>query len=264
MTERRPGTPRRTARRGLPVTGAVPPRRPVAPVTRRKGPFILLALIVVMLTAGLAARRIVATGYFEVNTITVQGAGVALEPDVLAAVDLSDKQIWQVDEGAVAAVVEGVPGVKTARVRRAWPNKVTVVVDERVPAAVWRAGDRDLVVDEDGYVLDAPVMGGLPAISHTDAGLNAVDRVDGDAVRLAIRLGPQVAQETGQRVARYEFSSAAGFDVVTERGLRVRLGDGANLDSKLALWRGIAEQARKDKITPSEIDLRFGEWAAVR
>ena len=54
------------------------------------------------------------------------------------------------------------------------------------------------------------------------------------------------------------------IDVVTDRGVRIKFGDGQNVGYKLELWQKIAEQAKKESITPNEIDLRFGQWAAVR
>ncbi|MGH2601622.1 MAG: cell division protein FtsQ/DivIB, partial [Dehalococcoidia bacterium] len=201
-----------------------------------------------------------------VDTPAVTGAA-AVSPDaVREAAALQDKQLWEVDTGKVAAAVEQIPGIRDVRVSKRWPDRVTIAVEERLPAAVWRIGAVDVVVDEDGYVLDLPVMGGMPAISQIDGqpGLGIGDRVDGDAVRLASMLTAQVPEAVGQRVARVEYTSNGGLAVVTDRNLRVRFGDGQNVDYKLDLWRAIAEQARKDKINPSAIDLRFGQWAAVR
>jgi len=258
--------PRRTARGGLPVQGALPPRRPVAPPTRRKGPFIALAFAVVALTLSLAGRRIIATGYFEVQKIEVAGTTMVSEDAVRAATGVIGKQFWKVDTTAVAAAVQQVPGVRAARAERAWPNRLSLTVDERVPAAIWRSGAAELVVDEDGYVLERPVMGGLPAISDLDGSAvpNAGERVDGDAVRLAMQLVSALPVAVGQRVGRFEYRSGTGLDVVTSGGLRVHFGDGQNITYKLELWRGILEQAKREKLTPSEIDLRYGKWASVR
>jgi cell division septal protein FtsQ len=268
MSERRRNRgPRRTARRGLPVQGAVPPRRPVAPVARRWGTFIALALVVLALIAGFAARQVVATGVFRVQGVQVLDASPLTDANVrAAAAAVEGRQIWQVRAPAVAAAVEGVPGVKAAHVQRSLPNRVRVAVEERVPAAIWRAAGADLVVDDDGVVLDAPVMGGLPAIHYLDgvSGLGVGSRVDGDAVRLAGYLAAAIPAAAGQRVARFEYSGTGGLDVVTDRGLRVRFGGGHDVEYKLELWRTIADQAAKDKIPYTEIDLRFGRWVALR
>src|SRR5688572_17521538 len=102
MSERRRrGTPRRTARGGLPVQGARPPRRPAPPPYRRRGLYIGLALVVVALTAGLAARRVVSAGYFEVGTPAVTGVAMVTPDAVVAAADAGGKQLWQVDDAAI-------------------------------------------------------------------------------------------------------------------------------------------------------------------
>lgn len=265
MNDRRRG-PRRSARAGLPIPGALPPKRALTPITRRRGPLVVTALLVVALTGALAVQRVIETGYFQVQQVRVVGAGALPEGVLLDASGVVGKQVWQVDAVRVAERVARVPGVKTARVQRSLPNRVVLTVEGRLPVAVWQIGQTDYVVDDDGFVLDAAVMGGLPAIAQLDGPptLAVGDRVDGDAVRLAMRLGSLVPAEIGQRIARFEYSSTAGFDVITERGPRVRLGDGQNLAYKLDVWRGIAAQSKKEKLTPSEIDLRFGQWAAVR
>jgi cell division protein FtsQ len=185
---------------------------------------------------------------------------------VLEAAGVAGRPIWQVDPAATARAIERFPVVRRATVSRIWPNQVAIMIEERVPSAVWRSAAAEVVVDDDGVVLDAPVMGGLVSVIHTDGRdpLAPGDRVDGDAVRLAMTIGAVLPVETGQRVARIEYSSSGGLDVVTDRGQRLRLGDGQNLDYKLNLWRAITAQARAERITPTEVDLRFGRWAAVR
>ncbi|MGE3596741.1 MAG: cell division protein FtsQ/DivIB, partial [Dehalococcoidia bacterium] len=253
-------------RGGLPVQGARPPRRPASPPYRRRGLFVGLALVVVALTAGLAARRIVSAGYFEVGTPAVSGVAMVTADAVVQAADARGRQLWEIDDAAIERSVAAIPGVKSAEVSRSWPNHVTIAVEERLPAAVWRLGAVELVVDGEGYVLNAPVMGGMPAIRHLDGtpSLGIGDHVDGDAVQLATELTDRVPAATGHHVSRFEYSSSGGLDVVTDRGLRIRFGDSQNIDYKLELWQQIAEQAKKASITPSEIDLRFGQWAAVR
>lgn len=265
MTNRR-GGPRRTARHGLPIQGALPPRRPVEPVSQRRGPFLLLAMVVLTLTAGLAGRRILTSGFFRIGDIQVAGVQMLSPEQVAEASGLRGKQFWQLKPAEARAAVESLPAVRAATLTTHWPNRVSITVEERIPAAIWRVNGASAVVDEDGVVLEAAVIGGMPAINETDERppLATGDRVDGDAVRLAIRLGETLPASVGQRVGRFEYTNGGGLDVVTDRNLRVRLGDSQNLAYKFELWRGIANRAKDDKFTPAEIDLRFGEWAAYR
>lgn len=265
MSERR-RSPRRTARAGLPIPGALTPKQPVTPITRRRGPLVVTAALVVALTGFLAVQRTVDSGYFRVQQVTVQGAGALSEPTLIAAADVIGRQFWQVQTATAAERVAALPGVKTARVQRALPNSVTLTVEGRLPAVVWQIGRADYVVDDEGYVLDGAPINGLPAVMQVDgpAALSPGERVDPDAVQLAMKLGALVPAETGQRVTRFEYSSAAGFDVVLDRGPRVRLGDGADLAYKMEMWRGILAQTKQEKLRPNELDLRFGRFAAVR
>lgn len=50
------------------------------------------------------------------------------------------------------------PWVKQASVRRIWPSKILVNLQERVPAAFVLMGERYLLMDEDGVLMPAPKM----------------------------------------------------------------------------------------------------------
>jgi cell division protein FtsQ len=247
------------------VQGALPPRRPAEPVTRRRAPFVILALLVLVLTAGIAGKRVVDAGYFRVEGAAVRGTLMTTPEAVREAAGVEGRQLWDVNAGAVAEAVRALPAVQDARVERGPPNRITIVVTERTPAAVWRVGGAVLVVDEDGVVLDAPITGGMPAVNQIDAAAvqEIGGRVDGEAVRAALTVAKRLSG-SGQRISRLEYSSAGGLDAVTDSGLRIRFGDSQNIEYKLGLVRSITEQARKDRITPSEIDLRYGQWAALR
>lgn len=257
---------RRAARAGLPIAGALPPPREPVRSGRGRRPLVLFGVAVLALTVALAGRRLVEAGVFRVESVAVRGAGLTDEAQIRDASGLRGLEIWQVEAGEAAARVEAIPGIKRARIETRWPDRVTIVVEERLPAAVWRGSGGDMVVDDEGVVLEAGVMGGMPAVHQRElvTVLGPGERVDRAAVQLALVLGRQLPEATGQRVSRLEYSAAGGLDVVTDRGIRVRLGDGQDLDYKLAMLHGIAEQAKKERLAVNEVDLRHGAQAAVR
>jgi cell division protein FtsQ len=74
----------------------------------------------------------------------------------------------RLDPGAMVAAVEGLGGVRTATVTRAWPDGVGVVVVARVAiAAIPGDGGAYVIVDADGVALGQPVAdpGALPVVS---------------------------------------------------------------------------------------------------
>jgi cell division septal protein FtsQ len=129
---------------------------------------------------------------------------------------------------------------------------------------MWQVGGVGYAVDEDGVVLDAAPDDALPVIVQTDGtpGLRPGDRVDGDAVRMALRVRELAPAAVGQLPVRFEWTQARGLEVMTDRGVRVRLGDEAGLEYKLAVWRAVLQQAGRTAVT--EIDLRFGDRAFYR
>jgi cell division protein FtsQ len=174
--------------------------------------------------------------------------------------------LFQVDPAAVRTRVEQLPGIQRAEVRRVWPRRLVVTVTERVPVAVWQVGGVTYTVDGDGVVLDLTPGPSLLTIYQLDGapGLAPGDRVDGDTVRLATRLRDVAPARVGRQITRFEWTQGAGLEVTTDRGERVRFGDGANLDYKLAVWRALMDQARKDKREVREIDLRFEDRVVYR
>lgn len=233
---------------------------------RPRAPFVLLGLVIVLLTAGMGAYGVVSAGFFRVSRVTVQGAALVPSDDIARASGVVGQDLFDVDPAAVEARVIRLSGVRQAVVQKQWPRRVVVQVEERRPVAVWQVGGVGYLVDEDGVVLDFSPDPNLITIVETDGARSLVagDRLDGDAVMLATRLREVMPLSVGQRPVRFEWSQSTGLEVTTEQGLRVRLGDGQDLDYKLAVWRGILERANRDKTSVSAIDLRFGDRVYFR
>jgi cell division protein FtsQ len=234
---------------------------------RRPRPAIaLLGLVVVLLATGLGAYGVVSAGFFRVQQIEVTGAAMVDQDEVARATGALHRNLFTLDEIAARRAVERVSGVKRAEVRRVWPRRLLVTIEERVPVAVWSAGGSSYMVDSEGVVLDFIPDSSMLTIYQTDGGGEALagDRVDGDAVMVAARLRDALPATIGQQVTRFEWTRRAGLELITDRGVRVRFGDGSDIDYKLAVWRGVLDQARRDKAVVTEIDLRFGDRVFYR
>jgi cell division protein FtsQ len=279
------GPPRPRPRPGRPVPAgqtltlrSQPRFAPKAAATRRaraanelrhcrvRPAIVLAGLVVVLLAASLGAYGVVSAGFFRVRNVEVVGAANVSIDDIVHAADAEGRELFLVNLLAARRGVERVPGIKRAQVQRRWPRRVVVTVEERTPVAVWSTAGTAYAVDSEGIVLDFVPDPAMVTIHQTDGagGLLAEDRVDGDAVNLALRLYDSLPASVGQRAARFEWSRRAGLEVTTDRGMRVRFGDGGDIDYKLAVWRGILDQARRDKAVVTEIDLRFGDRVYYR
>ncbi|GAB2658442.1 cell division protein FtsQ/DivIB [Kribbella swartbergensis] len=110
-------------------------------------------------SAVLAVDGVRVSGADTVPVATIENVAEAPVGTPLAQVDLS----------AIAARVRTIPAVADAQVTRAWPNKVVIVVTERVPVVVVTDGSRYELVDATGTafktVPDRPA--GLPEAKVT-------------------------------------------------------------------------------------------------
>lgn len=122
-----------------------------------------------------AARSDLATLGFRVGVIHLQGASPAAQKEILQAAALKPgSPILDVDLAAVRGRVETVGWVAHAKVIRLFPDTVVVAVTQRPLLAVWQHAGHNLVVADNGAVVntvDPAHFGALPLI--VGAGANS-------------------------------------------------------------------------------------------
>jgi cell division protein FtsQ len=157
----------------------------------RRRPSRISVLLVALGTAvllGFTAWLLLVSPVFGVANVQVQGLSRVGETDVVDAANIAaGTPLARLDTAAVAATVGRIPAVARVDVLRDWPRGVTIVVHERVPAAVRERGSGFVLVDRTGVVFDqvatrpkhlplvsAPVSAGAPALR---AALDVLDAV---------------------------------------------------------------------------------------
>jgi cell division protein FtsQ len=162
--------------------------------------------------------------------------------DVLAALALHEtpSQI-SFDVAAAASRVEALPWVATAKISRLLPDAIAVEITERRAAILWRASDRDLLVDMDGRELASVPRGsdiGLPVVLGDGAGpaapalmallqsyseierrLVASERVEWRRWRLHLASGTRVELPAGTSAAALAWLDAQAGTGILDRGL---------------------------------------------
>lgn len=107
------------------------------------------------------------------------------------------KSLLGVDVHQARKKVEALPWVKTAQVRKTYPQRLQVSVSEKKPFAVWQLGQELWVVERSGEII-APLVAGtfseLPLLVGAGADLAAEDfvRIMEDYPRLRPKVGAYV------------------------------------------------------------------------
>jgi cell division protein FtsQ len=149
---------------------------------------VLLGLLASTVLLGAGACVLLASSLFGVADVQVQGTHRVDRSEIIDAAAIGrGTPLARLDTAAVAARVSRIPAVGSVEVLRDWPRAVTVVIRERVPAAVRERGSGFVLVDRTGVVFDevgvrprnlplvsAPVSAGAPALR---AALDALDDV---------------------------------------------------------------------------------------
>jgi cell division protein FtsQ len=149
---------------------------------------VLLGVLATMAALALGAWLVLGSSLLGVADVQVQGAHRVGSTEVLdRAAIAKGTPLARLDTAAIATNVGRIAAVRSVEVRRDWPRSVTVVVHERVPAAVRPRGTGFVLVDRTGVVfgevarrprdlplVSAPVAAGAPALR---AALDALDDV---------------------------------------------------------------------------------------
>lgn len=156
---------------------------------------------------------------------------------------------FSIDLDAARAAFEAVPWVRRAVVRRVWPNRLAVSLEEHQAAALWQSeGQRkERLVNTHGEVFEANVKDvadeELPTLAGSDAN-------SAQMLALHLRLTTALAP-IEQHVQTLRLSSRGSWHAELAGGARLELGRGS--DDELV--------ARVDRLarTLAQVNSRFGD-----
>ena len=190
--------------------------------------------------------------YFSVRQIQVRGGDKVSGNEIVAIAGLQQgMSIWKVDLAAIEEKVAKHPWVRRALVRREFPGRIIIDVEERVPRAI--VAIRKLYyVDSDGVVFKEvgpgenvkyPLLTGLRAEEFTAPNASMRRRIQD-----AIRLGELMAQRS-HSLSEIHFDAPDRLVVyTTDFPIALRMGWGdwdekmIRMDRLMSLWKGNEER----------------------
>lgn len=137
-----------------------PPTMPSLPTDVRlmNAVTTLLVALVIGAAAVYATRALLRTPRFAISGIVVDGDVTRNSVATIRANTMPKLagNFFSIDLMRARRVFEGVPWVRHAVVRRVWPDRLAVTLEEHRPAALWRGNDGvERIVNDHGEVFEA-------------------------------------------------------------------------------------------------------------
>ena len=234
--------------------------RALAVALRLAGIILLLAGAAAVVAA--AVQWLLTSPRFAVAVVEVRGTSRLSPAEVREAAAISPgENLFRLNSEEVVARLRQLGPVKRAEVIRSFPNRVTLVVEERVPFTLAQAG-RLYWLDEDGVSLGPepravtprlPVITGIRPEETRSGGAAAEDaRAAVSLIRSMLRTGSPLTRE----ISEIHMSGADGPVLYTVDGVEVRLGT-VDWEDRLGRLEGVLAQIRSLGEPMEYVDLRF-------
>ena len=165
------------------------------------------------------------------------------------------RSIWMIDTDAARRRIEALPWVRSAALKRVFPDRLIVQITEWPPFVLWRDGTRTVAVGETGRVLgpvDPARFESLPVVYGANAAAAA------PAVVRAVARLPALAP----RVALYERVAERRWTLHLKSGQRIHLPSEGQSRALLMLVDGPAGSRLID-LDFQSVDLRIPDRPAI-
>ena len=225
-----------------------------------------LAVVLLSVASGLLYYA-ASSDEYRVSKVVLLGNKLLPTAELEDTAGVHGANIFWVRQQEVTERLQALPAIQSARVSAHLPNRVEIRISERTPVAIWQSERAAHLVDRDGTVL-----GTSPATSPELLTIRDVDRseprpggtVDADALQTSARLQkllPDIAKTTPRE---FEYSRETGVSVMTDWGVRVRFGNGSNLEWKVNALAALRRELERSGQRADLIDLRFNDRPYIR
>ena len=118
--------------------------------------FLSFCIIICLIAIGfIGYQTVTASDFFDVAKIDVRGTERSSSADIRRIIEMQTEKtgVWNADLPGLKEKLERVQFVRTAAVSRVLPNGIRVQIFEKVPQAIVRTSEGNMLVDADGFVI---------------------------------------------------------------------------------------------------------------
>jgi cell division septal protein FtsQ len=220
----------------------------------------IIILVVLLSGLGYLVYRFNILSYFKISEVSITGtARYVNEKDLrtLAEKDSLGQSIFILSDKKLAEILsKNFLGAKLIDVEKKYPNKILVLVQERVPLAiVYNSKGEYFLIDQEGYVLgvvDKDYLG-LPKIQY-----EGDVKVGGFLAKNLISTSIDIlnfAEKDEVKVSSISFYP--NYSKIYVGGVEVYLGDDKNVEQSLRTVGAFIKKTAAENKTIRRIDLRY-------
>ncbi|MBU0534939.1 MAG: FtsQ-type POTRA domain-containing protein [Patescibacteria group bacterium] len=199
--------------------------------------------------------------YFTISGVLISGTGRFVnEKDLrtLSEKDSLGQSIFVISEKSLSEVLsKNFLGAKLIEVEKRYPNKIRIIVEERVPLAiVYNENNNHFLIDSEGYVLGVvdKNYSGLAKIKY-EGDIKVGSFLDKELTLISVDI-VKFAERNGVKVTNMSFY-AEYSKIYVGGGIEVYLGYDKNTEQSLKTVGALIKKSVAEKKTIRRIDLRY-------
>lgn len=229
---------------------------------------VILLVVGAYYSYGYVHRFVYSSGYFKIEDVRISGASPVLEKELNEwlgqQLSRSGHNLCLVDEKKLAAKLSFQPRIKTAHVRKVYPQMLRIDVTERTPLMVVVL-DQPFLIDEEGVIIAKagsdvlrqmtyPVLTGVLGSNYDGPGDRLKQARVAD-VLAAVSFMREHDSSLQKKIVEWNLNGREEITAILASHTEVRFGDHAPLELLDKLSSALAMKRELEKAT--YIDLRM-------
>lgn len=227
-------------------------------VKKKHGLFFRIGILGVFIIGGICF--LVLSPMFNIKEIVVEDNEVISEEKIISLSGVTvDENIFRISKSSIRKNVESEPYIESVNVKRVFPNRLEIIVEERVPRFLVEYTDgKYIYIDKNGYVLEfsnekleLPILIGtsteFESMIDTEGNENRLNEKDLKRLNVVLKIiSIAESNEILDLITKIDFSDSSDYKLVLDSiGKIVHLGDCNDLNTRI-LWAKEIINSEKD------------------
>ena len=227
-------------------------------VKKKHSLFYRIGILGVFIIGGICF--LVLSPMFNIKEIVVEDNEVISEEKIISLSGVTvDENIFRISKSSIRKNVESEPYIESVNVKRVFPNRLEIIVEERVPRFLVEYTDgKYIYIDKNGYVLEfsnekleLPILIGtsteFESMIDTEGNENRLNEKDLKRLNVVLKIiSIAESNEILDLITKIDFSDSSDYKLVLDSiGKIVHLGDCNDLNTRI-LWAKEIINSEKD------------------